>query len=155
MYHFIRFADCLLYRAEAYLNKGDQANALKDINKVRNRSGLANWSGDAWEGLYHERFCELAFEGGSWFHEIKRWARSEYAKVSPKLNQLATKELEGHPNAWIYEKDAAGVYQHTSTEPFALYQSSSKKWADYKFALPYPVTEIANADGAIKQNPGY
>ena len=155
MYHFVRFADCLLYRAEAYLNQGDQGKALNDINAVRNRSGLANWTGDAWAGLYHERFCELAFEGGSWFHEIKRWARSEYKKVSPTINNLAVTELEGHPKAWIYTLNKDGVYEHTSTEPFVLYQSASKKWADYKFAMPYPTTEITNSNGALKQNPGY
>ncbi|MBQ0127286.1 MAG: RagB/SusD family nutrient uptake outer membrane protein [Bacteroidales bacterium] len=155
MYHFVRFADCLLYRAEAYLNKNDSNNALKDINAVRNRSGLTDWSGDAWEGLYHERFCELAFEGGSWFHEIKRWARSEYAKVSPTINKLAINELEGHPNAWIYTQNEDGVYEHTSTEPFVLYQSDSKKWADYKFAMPYPSTQVTNSNGALKQPEGY
>lgn len=154
MYHFIRFADCLLYRAEAYLNLNNEAAALKDINAVRSRSGLADWSGNAWEGLYHERFCELAFEGGSWFHEIKRWARSEYKAVSPVINTLAVDELEGHPKAWIYEKDENGVYQHVRTEPFALYQNTAT-WSDHKFGLPYPATEITNSNGLIKQNPGY
>ena len=151
MYHFCRFADCLLYRAEAYLNKGNQAKAAEDINKVRTRSGLSKVSG-TWADLYHERFCELCFEGGSWFHEIKRWA----VAGNSEIKALAIAELQSHPTTWHFELDGNGKYQVVSKGvPFALYQSSSKQWADYKFALPYPTTEITNSNGAYKQNPGY
>ena len=59
----VRFADCLLLRAEAYLVAGNGAAAAADINRIRERCHLQPLTGDAtWTDLYHERRCELAFE---------------------------------------------------------------------------------------------
>ena len=150
MYHFCRFADCLLYRAEAYLAKGQAANAATDLNAIRKRSGLSTDCTGTWAELFHERYCELAFEGGSWFHEIKRWA----VAGASEIKALAIAELESHPDSWIYKKNDAGEWQFDHKEAFGLYKGE-KTWADYKFSLPYPVTEITNSNGAYRQPTGY
>lgn len=53
-YPIIRFADCLLLRAEAYLAANNGGKAAADINRVRTRSGLKPLTGNAtWADLYH------------------------------------------------------------------------------------------------------
>jgi hypothetical protein len=109
----IRFADCLLLRAEAYLVAGNGGKAKEDINRIRNRSHLTPLTADAtWKDLYHERRCELAFElAADWAADCKRWAHSGEAAIKA----LAVKELSDHPRARHYygyklktKKDAEG-----------------------------------------------
>jgi hypothetical protein len=93
-FHILRFADCLLLRAEAYLNTGNAAKATEDINRVRTRSNLAPLTGTATTAdLYHERRCELAFEFTDHLYDCKRWAVSGDATIKA----LALKELTEGP----------------------------------------------------------
>ena len=95
----IRFADCLLLRAEAYLVANNVAGATADINRIRTRSHLAPIDGASWQALYHERRCELAFEmAADWAADVKRWAKSGDAAIKA----LAVAELEAHPRARHY-----------------------------------------------------
>lgn len=152
MFHYIRFADCLLLRAEANLNKGNVGKATEDINRVRQRSNLAPVTTATWKDLFHERRCELAFEGLDYCYECKRWALSG----APEIKALAIAELESHPTVGIFEKDANGNWIMTGEGPYQRYiPSTPKKWADHKICYPYPSTEITKSNGALKQNPGY
>jgi len=150
MFHVVRFADCLLYEAEAYLVKGDAGKAKQLINEVRRRSNLADVEG-TWESLYHERRCELAYEGNDYMYDVKRWAYSGDAAIKA----LAIKEIEGHAKMGVYEKDSQGNWVYVGEDDYALYRSSSKKWEDFKICFPYPQEEIVNSNGALTQNPGY
>ena len=59
----IRFAEMLLFRAEAYLMTGKPELAKADLNRIRVRSNLQPLEGTpTMKDLYHERRCELAFE---------------------------------------------------------------------------------------------
>lgn len=96
----LRFADCLLLRAEAYLATGNAAGATADINKIRARVGIKNLPGNAtWADLYHERRCELAFEHSDHLYDLKRWA---VGAPSAEIKALAIAELEKHPDARHY-----------------------------------------------------
>ena len=99
-YHVIRFADCLLLRAEAKLATGDAAGAAADINTVRNRAKLASIKGNAtWADIYHERICELSYEPMSDHGaDLRRWAVSGAAEIKA----LAIAELEAHPRALFH-----------------------------------------------------
>ena len=95
----LRFADCLLLRAEAYLATGNATGATSDINKVRNRVGIKGLTGTAtWADLYHERRCELAFEHSDHLYDLKRWAVGGDAAIKA----LAIAELEKHPDVRHY-----------------------------------------------------
>ena len=97
----LRFADCLLLRAEAYLwNNTNVAGATADINKIRARVGIKPLAGNAtWADLYHERRCELAFEHSDHLYDLKRWA---VGAPSAEIKALAIAELEKHPDARHY-----------------------------------------------------
>jgi len=147
----LRFADCLLLRAEAYLATGNAAGAKADIDKVRTRVGIKPLAGTAtWADLYHERRCELAFEHSDHLYDLKRWAVGGDAAIKA----LAIAELEKHPDARHYEDRSDPTSSYTEG-PYLDYQAPAKKWADYKIAFPYKESEISKANGALKQNEGY
>ncbi|RAV29644.1 RagB/SusD family nutrient uptake outer membrane protein [Sinomicrobium soli] len=71
----IRLSEVYLNRAEAHAGLGEEAEALADVNRIRERAGLDPVSGLIEENLLDEiwkqRKLELAFEGHSFF-EYKR-----------------------------------------------------------------------------------
>lgn len=96
----IRFAEMLLFRAEAYLMTGKADKATDDLNRLRKRSNLTLLTGTATsKDLYHERRCELAFEFTDHLFDLKRWHRGSDAT----LKELAKKELNAHPRARHYK----------------------------------------------------
>lgn len=157
----LRFADCMLLRAEAYLATGNAAKATEDINAVRNRSNVKSLPGTAtWTDLYHERRVELAFEHSDHLYDCKRWAVSGEAEIKA----LAKTELTTHPRARHYANRAnPGKYEGDifvpntdfTVGPYLDYQQPAKVWEDYKIVFPYRDTEIVNANGKLKQNKGY
>ena len=66
----IRLGDVVLLYAEALNENGDTAGALTQLNKIRNRAGLANSTAtsqaDVRTAILNERRLELAFEGHRW-----------------------------------------------------------------------------------------
>lgn len=69
-----RLADIYLLRAEAYYKNGKTSQALADLNKIRNRAGLAsiNVTGeDLFIEIFRERRRELIGEGSTQFDLIR------------------------------------------------------------------------------------
>lgn len=147
----IRFADCLLLRAEAYLVKGDVAKATADINRIRTRSHLQPIATADWTALYHERLCELAFEPAvDHLHDLKRWVVSG----DPVIAKIALNELTSHPRARHYA-DRMDPDSEFTVGPYDDYQSPAKVWDAHKMVFPYPSETIRKSGNALKQNPGY
>jgi len=67
----IRLADILLLKAEAYLGKGDVANATTLVNRIRTRAKLASMATVTIDNILNERRLELAFEGQRWFDLVR------------------------------------------------------------------------------------
>lgn len=129
---YIRFADILLWEAEARAETGDYEGAIELINLVRerarttvtvdgtvppantlpdrpassNKEEVMNW-------LRHERRVELGFEGHR-FHDLKRW-------------NMAKEVLT----------------------------ALGKNFQDRNYLYPIPQGEIDKSGGTITQNPGY
>lgn len=119
----IRFAEMLLFRAEAYLATGHADKAAADINRLRTRSHLTPLTGDAtWTDLYHERRCELAFEFTDHLFDLKRWHRSSVAEIK----NLASKELNAHPRARHYYY----YVDNGSGGDIVVTKNSEDKWVD-------------------------
>jgi starch-binding outer membrane protein, SusD/RagB family len=77
----LRLAEQYLIRAEAEANLGDSTDAVSDLNKIRNRAGLANYNeitnGPLLTSILHERQVELFTEWGNrWFDLIRTGAVS-------------------------------------------------------------------------------
>lgn len=82
----LRLADILLMKAEAYIQKGDAANATLYVNKVRTRAKLGNLSTVTLDDVLNERRLELAFEGQRWFDLVRT------GKVMDVLNTLNSRD---------------------------------------------------------------
>jgi len=79
-FRLFRYAEVLLLAAEAYNKNGQDSNARTELNKVRNRAGLANidatMSGTAlFDAIANEKFLELAHEGQR-FWDLVRWNKA-------------------------------------------------------------------------------
>jgi hypothetical protein len=149
-YDILRYDDVLLMLAEAYIELGQQANALPLINQIRNRAAastgrlkkldgtfpstynikpysLANWTQDyARKALQWERRLEFATEGARFF-DLVRWG-------------IAEKTLNDYINVEKVRR------------PFL---ATAKFTAGRDEYLPIPQSEITFTNGLYKQNPGY
>ena len=146
----IRFAEMLLFRAEAYLMTGQADKATTDLNNLRSRSNLAALPGTAtMADLYHERRCELAFEFTDHLFDLKRWHRSSDATIK----ELARKELNAHPRARHYE-DRLDPESAFTIGDYKDYPDKAS-YDDHLMVFPYPSVQITKSNGQLKQNPGY
>ncbi len=127
---YIRYADVLLWKAEALLETGDLPGAITIINQIRNRartSSTADGSviplgalpdranstnaSEIKEWLMHERRVELGFESQR-FNDLKRWGTAQ--------TELSGKGFQSHHNLF-----------------------------------PIPQVDIDKSGGTITQNAGY
>lgn len=146
----IRFAEMLLFRAEAYLMTGAADKATADLNRIRVRSNLEPIEGTAtMTDLYHERRCELAFEFTDHLFDLKRWNRSSNAEIKA----LAIKELNAHPRVRNHE-DRMDPESAWTVADYEDYKNKSA-YSDYKMVFPYPSAQITKSNGQLKQNEGY
>ena len=73
----LRLAEQYLIRAEARAQQNNSAGAVSDLNVIRNRAGLANYSGSTDQAsllkeILHERQVELFTEWGHRWFDLKR-----------------------------------------------------------------------------------
>jgi len=103
----LRYADVLLMAAEAKYRAGDEAGALVELNKVRDRAQLADVtaSGEAlFQAIVAERQLELAFEGVR-FLDLIRWGLAPQVLGSKgfvtgkhELYPIPLDEIRNNPN---------------------------------------------------------
>lgn len=126
---YIRYADLLLLKAEAYLRGAtkDLTAAADIIDKVRARAGLKPLAQSVrsnesalWEAYKNERRMELAFEGQRWF-DLCRWD-----EVESVMNNVVDEGRFANVNA---------------------YDANS-------YLLPIPQTALDGNENLV-QNPGY
>ncbi len=74
-FHVYRYAEVLLFLAEALNEQGKPADAAPYLNQVRARAGLgaspASSQADMREAIFKERRVELAFENKRWFDLVR------------------------------------------------------------------------------------
>lgn len=146
----MRFAEMLLFRAEAYIMTGQADKAKTDLDNIRKRSHIKTLDHvPTMADLYHERRCELAFEFTDHLFDLKRWHRSSDATIKA----LAEKELNAHPRVRHY----TDRMDPTSTCTVGDYEDYKDKatYQDYMMVFPYPSNQITKSNGQLKQNPGY
>lgn len=142
----LRYADVLLFKAEALIESGNYADALPLINQLRNRAkvstamiGFANshvsireynageWNEDfARNALRWERRVEMAMEGGRFF-DLVRWGISDQIM-----------------NAYYNKEKAQHSYYNN-----ALFEKNKNEYS------PIPIQQINFSKGIYKQNYGF
>lgn len=135
---FIRLSEVYLNYAECMIELGQNAEALKYINLIRNRALLPSATGQDIKAEYrYERTVELMFEGQRFF-DLRRW-----------------KELENYYNVeenWptgmkIYKmKDGTLLYEHNPEPVQQRHMDTSK---NYWWPVPrYELNRCPNLDSA-------
>jgi len=131
-FYVYRYAQVLLWDAEALNEMGKQGQALPLINKVRERAGLSDLSGMSQSqfrtAVYHEERVENAFEYHRWFQLL----RTGRAKQVMTQHGKEVKTYE----PWLKTKGNGG------------YDIKS-----YKLLYPIPQRDVRL--NHLKQNPGW
>lgn len=98
-----RLAEQYLIRAEARVKLGNISGALEDLNRIRNRAGLANNTEEDEESLilaiFQERRIELFTELGQRWFDLKRSGKAEEALSGIKPGWRSTDVLLPIPEA--------------------------------------------------------
>jgi hypothetical protein len=107
----LRYAEVLLLAAEAYNAEGQDEKARTELNKVRNRAGLADVSvtlagTNLFEAIVNEKYLELAHEGQR-FWDLVRWGKAD-AELSA-AGYTSKNDLFPIPAAEIDKNDALTV----------------------------------------------
>lgn len=106
---YLRYAEVLLLRAEAFNELNDLPNAKLELNKVRTRAGLPNTAAttqaDLRIAIWKERRVELAFEHDRWFDLIRTGQAEAAMAIHGKTFVVGKHELFPIPQAVVDESN--------------------------------------------------
>ncbi|MFT4024006.1 MAG: RagB/SusD family nutrient uptake outer membrane protein [Flavihumibacter sp.] len=133
----MRYAEVLLFKAEALINLGRSGEAAGPLNEIRSRVGLAPIANPTLNDLKHERRVELACEWTDRFKDLKRWG--DYNKINMPLHGRK------HSNS----TDPAS--------PYVLYEVWPQRSFDPAKHMAWPINpdEISRSNGNYQQTPGW
>lgn len=136
----LRFAEIVLWKAEAKLMKGENADA--EINLIRDRAGLAPKTGCTMDDLKHERRCEFAGEFADRHFDLVRWGDAQAAYAKPLYGNMGTYDANGN----LVKTDVKQVWPARTYNPA------------YHNVWPLPPNEIEKSkgtEGELTQNEGW
>jgi len=141
----LRYSEVLLNVAEAYAYTGNNAQALRLLNAVRDRSVGADHSfgtaapSDLKLAIYNERRIEFFAEGKRW-GDLHRLAGTPY-----NTSGIPAKVLPSQLTGDVYDGK-------TILKP----SQAALPYANFRFVWPLPSSEVdANPTLRAQQNPGY
>lgn len=140
---WIRLASLYLNYAEAQYMMGNEDEARKYVNIIRNRVHLPdiNSSGeDLFKDIQHERRIELCFENYRFF-DVRRWMIAEETENKDAIG-IVWRKLDSQGNL-----DPNGELTYT----FEVFQK--RNFHERMYYLPIPRAEMQKSD--LEQNPGY
>jgi hypothetical protein len=154
-YKHIRYGEILMNYAEACIELGDNAEAIKYINMIRTRAGQpelsASLSGDALKQAYRrERRIEFAYEDQR-FWDIRRWM----------IGEQAYKQMSKHDVRYETTQTTVDSYRKAdgSTHGAPIFSkqnlgSELRVWNKKLYFFPIMRSEM-NKNDLLVQNPGY
>lgn len=133
-----RYAEILMNYAEACIELGDNGTAATYINMIRNRAGLADFTGDIETALRQERLTEFTFEDFRWY-DIRRW----------KILLTVLTNAKGMDIVETTNKDDGTV-----TTTWQLINCQNRSAVKKMYWIPISTDELKKAPQLV-QNPGY
>lgn len=130
----MRYAEILLFKAEALIQTGKNSEAAAPLNEVRARVGLTPINNPTLEDLKHERRCELACEWTDRLMDLKRW--NDVAKINAPL----------HGRDHADKTNPASGYTIKIVWPARNYTQAKMAW---------PISSDEISKGSYKQTPGW
>jgi hypothetical protein len=133
----MRYAEILLFKAEALIELGKSSDAAAPLNEIRTRVGLSAITNPTLNDLKHERRVELACEWTDRLADLKRWG--DFAKINAPLHGQNHAD-KTNPNS-----------------PFTVNEIWPKRNFDPARHMAWPINpdEISRSNGAYKQTPGW
>lgn len=144
-----RLAEIKLNKAEAAVELGRSADALKEINDIRTRAGIKTLSSVDIDKVRHERKVELAFEGFRWF-DLRRWRIAE--------QELNTRVKPFHGLRYILDYNSTltgGPYKYELMVIPGGTGENYKVFHEKLYYLPIQQHRLANNENLKPENPGY
>lgn len=146
----IRYADVLLWQAEAYIELGQQDQALPLINKIRARAAVSTGRTKKADGTNPSNYLIKPYDATNWTQAYARKAlqwerRLEFALESPRFFDLVR---------WGIAESTLNAYLAKEI-PRRSFLSGSKFTAGRDEYLPIPQREINFTKGLYKQNVGF
>jgi len=143
-WRFFRYAEILLNYAEASIELGEEDDARRVLNEIRDRAGMPpiTESGAALKERYrNERRIELAFEEHRYW-DVRRWM------IAPEVYEDALGILITANATDITDRSTFTNYKY-ETIPI-----QERAWNDRSYFAPIPQDEIQRNDQLV-QNPLY
>lgn len=133
----LRYAEILLFKAEALIQQGKNGEAAAPLNEVRARVGLGAISNPTLADLKHERRVELACEWTDRLKDLKRWG--DYAQINAPLHGRKHTPLNDPNSSYVLSE----VWPARHFDPAK------------HMAWPISQDEINRTGGVYKQTPGW
>lgn len=141
-WRYIRYSEILLNYAEASIELGDEAEARKYLNMIRQRAYMPDITAtgeDLVEEYRNERRIELVYENKRFF-DVRRWM------IGPQ----AYHDVHGVNIVYELQEDKTTAETPTIT-PIKIMDG---KWEDKMYFFPISRDEM-NRNDKLVQNPGY
>ncbi|AWW00213.1 RagB/SusD family nutrient uptake outer membrane protein [Arcticibacterium luteifluviistationis] len=133
----IRYAEILLFKAEALIQMGKSSEAADPLNEVRARVGLSPISSPTMDDLKHERRVELACEWTDRLADLKRWGDVDVINA-PLHGRIHENKTDPNSSFTVEE-----VWPARSFNPAK------------HMAWPLSSNELSRSNGVYKQTPGW
>lgn len=133
----MRYAEILLFKAEALIRQGKNADAAAPLNEVRQRVGLGAIANPTMADLKHERRVELACEWTDRLADLKRWG--DFDKIRAPL----------HGRDYVNKTDPHSAFTVKQVWPARNFDPNKH------MAWPMNPDEISRSGGVYKQTPGW
>jgi len=149
-YDILRYDDILLMQAEAYIELGQQANALPLINQIRTRAAASTGRLKKLDGTFASIYNIQPYPAAGWTQAYARQAlqwerRLEFATEGERFFDLVRWGIAAQTlNAYIAIEKIRRPFLST-----AVFTAGRDEY------LPIPQSEITFTNGLYKQNPGY
>ncbi|OUJ72326.1 RagB/SusD family nutrient uptake outer membrane protein [Hymenobacter crusticola] len=146
----IRFADVLLWKAEALIELGRQNEALPIINQIRQRAQNSTARLKTTSGQPISNYKIGLYNAGQW--------NQQYAREALRFERRLEFALEGYRFFDLVRWGIAGDYLNTYFDKEKVKRPHLK---DARFTkgrdeyLPIPLNQINFSKGVYKQNPGW
>lgn len=149
-WHYIRYADLLLWKAEALIELGRQEEARPLINRIRQR---------AMNSAYVKDFNDPSKDAANYkigLYPAAGWTQ-DYARKALRTETRLEKALEGERYfdlvRWGVAKEVMNNYLNAERDNRLYYQNTTFKDGREYFAIP--VAQYNFSYGRYTQNPGY
>jgi starch-binding outer membrane protein, SusD/RagB family len=149
-YDILRYDEVLLMQAEAYIELGQQANALPLINQIRARAAASTARLKKLDGSFASTYNMQPYP-------VVGWTQA-YARTALQWERRLEFATEGHR---FFDLVRWGIAEKTLNDYIAIEKNRRTFLATAKFTagrdeyLPVPQSEITFTNGLYKQNPGY